>query len=270
MRWMKITILTILTLLAISANADMLSQDSTHTGNRFTTADAAISRALAYTGFDELESYSRSVQVAAEPMTVGEGDPEVLRAEFDDKRLWRVDFQNVTFDSSGGCARDFEIYLDAEQGRLVHIWSCCQSGGCDTVLHADWVCRSPEWQSEHGSPSIEFIGLPDDPPSTSFADGLRKLFGSPHYAKARLIAGLLLVESYSGNEPKTAWVITSSGMPGVSSPHASKPSFGWFRLDAASGMPLGAHREGPRDESVRRWDESELIPVKPRPQPDSD
>ena len=270
MRWIKTTILTILTLVAISANADTLRQDSTETGNRLTTADAAIARALAYTGFDELESYSRSVQVAAEQMTVSESDPEVLRADFDGKQLWKVDFRNVTFDSVGGCARDFEIYLDAEQGRLVQIWSCCQSGGCDTVLHADWVRRSPEWQSENMSPSIEFIGLPDEPTSTSFADALRKLFRSPHYTKAKLIAGLLLIESYAGNEPKTAWVITSSGMPGVPSPHGHKPTFAWFRFDAASGIPLGAHREGPGDESVRRWDESELIPVTPCPKPDSD
>jgi hypothetical protein len=273
MRWINITILTILTILmALTATttADTLRQDSTHTVCRLTTAEAAIARALAYTGFDKLESYSRSVQVVAEQMSVGETDPEVLRAEFDGKQLWRVDFDNVTFDSSGGCARDFEVYLDAERGRLIHIWSCCQSGGCDTVLHADWVCRSPEWQSEHMSPAHEFISLLDEPPATTFADILNRLFWSQHGAKAKLVTGLLVAEAHSDGEPRPAWLVTLSGMPGMPSPHASLPSFQWLRMSAASGKPLDGYLEGPPDDGFRHWDESELIPVTPRPKPDSD
>jgi hypothetical protein len=52
MRWIKVTTLTILTLVTVSANADTLEQETTHTANRFATAEAAIARALAYTGFD--------------------------------------------------------------------------------------------------------------------------------------------------------------------------------------------------------------------------
>ena len=263
-------VLLLLVLIMASSFPTGVAEETTELNSALDSRDGAITRALAYTGFDQLESYSRSVQVAAEQMTVGESDHEVLRAEFDGKQLWRVDFDNVTFDSSGGCARDFEVYLDAERGCLIHIWSCCQSGGCDTVLHADWVRRSPEWQSEHNSPAHEFISLLDEPPATTFADILSRLFWSQHGAKAKLVTGLLVAEAHSDGEPRPAWLVTLSGMPGMPSPHASLPSFQWLRMSAASGKPLDGYLEGPPDDGFRHWDESELIPVKPHPEPDSD
>ncbi len=245
MRWIRITILAILTLVSVSAVADTLNQDSTVAGNRLTTADAAIARALSYTGFDELESYSRSVQVAAELMTVGESDPEVLRAEFDGKQLWRVDFENVSFDSSEGCARDFEVYLDAERGCLVHIWSCSQPGGCDTVINADWVRHSPEWQVENGRPSVEYLGFPPGPLRVRFLHVVRRLLSSAHNAKAVLITGLLVSQFDSPGKNTDVWFVTLSGMPGKPGYRSAYPSFLQLWADANTGAVYGVQEIGP-------------------------
>jgi hypothetical protein len=248
MRWIKITILAILTILfarAVTAEADTLSQDSALTGNRLTTADAAIARALAYTGFDELESYSRSVEVTAEQMTVGEGDPEVLRAEFDGKQLWRVDFRDIAFDFAEGCKRDFEVYLDAEQGRLVHIWSCCQSGGCNTAINADWTRHSPEWQLENRRPSVEYLGLPPGPLRVRFLHVVRRLLSSDHNAKAVLITGLLVSQFDSPGKNTDVWFVTLSGMPGKQGRRGAYPSFLQLWADASTGAVYGVYKRGP-------------------------
>jgi hypothetical protein len=244
MRWIRITILTILTLVSVSAVADTLNQDSTVAGNRLTTADAAIARALSYTGFDELESYSRSVQVAAEPMTVGEGDPEVLRAEFDGRQLWRVDFRDVAFDFASGCTRDFEVYLDAEQGRLVHIWSCCESGGCDTVRHAALTRRSLEDQLESNNPLLTYEGIVPEPPVFSFLDVLREWLPVSNFSQARLIAGILALRSGRGVSEQPTWSIMLSGMQSerpdrrTRSSHVGKPGCALILVDAKIGAML--------------------------------
>jgi hypothetical protein len=251
MRWIKITSLTILTLVAISATADTLDQDSTDTDNRFTTADAAIARALVYTGFDELESYSRSVQVDAELMTVGEGDPEVLRTEFDGKQLWRVDFQDVTLDFAGGCARDFEVYLDAERGRLIHIWSCCQSGGCDTVTNAAFTRRNLEVQLESNNPLLKYEGIVPEPPVFSFLDVLQEWLPVSNFSQARLIAGILILRSGRGVSEQPTWLLTFSGMQGEyesrrsRTSHVGKPSCAQILVDAKIGAFLSLEGIGP-------------------------
>jgi hypothetical protein len=254
MRWINITILTILTILmALTATttADTLRQDSTHTVCRLTTAEAAIARALAYTGFDKLESYSRSVQVVAEQMSVGETDPEVLRAEFDGKQLWRVDFDNVTFDSSGGCARDFEVYLDAEQGRLVHIWSCCQSNGCDTVRNAASAWRSPDVQLESNNPLLKYDGIVPEPPVFSFLDVLREWLPVSNFSQARLITGILILRSGRGVSEQPTWLIMLSGMQGEPpnrrsrTSHVGIPSCALILVDAKTGAMLRLEKTGP-------------------------
>jgi hypothetical protein len=251
MRWIRITSLTIFTLVAISATADTLDQDSTDTDNRLTTADAAIARALAYTGFDELESYSRSVQVVAKQISVGESDPEVLRAEFDGKQLWRVDFHDIAFDFAEGCKRDFEVYLDAEHGRLVHIWSCCRSGGCDTVANAALAWRSPELQLESSNPSLTYEGVDPEPPVFSFLDVLKEYLLVSNFSQARLIAGILILRSGRGVSEQPTWLITLSGMPGeyqsrrTRSSHIGKPIYAQLLVDAKIGALLRLEGTGP-------------------------
>ena len=250
MCWIKVTTLTILTLVTVSANADTLEQETTHTANRFATAEAAIARALAYTGFDELESYSRSVQVAAEQMTVGERDPEVLRAEFDDKQLWKVLFHNVSLDFVGGCVRDVEAYLDAEQGRLIYIKSCCQSASCDTVFNASPASENPEHQLKLWNPFLRYFGLPHNPPSVRFVNVLKDWLIESNFSEANLVAATLVLRSGRGINEQPAWLLTLSGMPvEYQSPrtrtsHVGKPDFARLLVDATIGPFMGLEGTG--------------------------
>jgi hypothetical protein len=228
-----------------------MAQDSTRVALPLANQDAAIARALAYTDFDELESYSRSVQVAAEEMTVGEGDPEVLRAEFGGKQLWRVDFHDIAFDFAEGCKRDFEVYLDAEQGRLVHIWSCCQSNGCDTVRNAASAWRSPDVQLESNNPLLKYDGIVPEPPVFSFLDVLREWLPVSNFSQARLITGILILRSGRGVSEQPTWLIMLSGMQGEPpnrrsrTSHVGIPSCALILVDAKIGAFLSLEGIGP-------------------------
>ena len=269
MRWMKITILTILTLLAISANADMLSQDSTHTGNRLTTADAAIARALAYTGFDQSPSFSRETTKASASLITFRDS--VVPYEYDweaGRAAWSITFEGVILNfpneelRSQEYARDFDVIIDAETGQLLKVISPVrpEKWGVDTD---PWARQTESWGRLN--PNVHLGSLDSLIPVDLFgilsknrAIRFRGTGTSPSVAKGMIIyyvvytsdAPLLLRDK----NPRAVWLVMLKDFKEGATPEKEKsvyPMRGYYYYDAESGEAVGLSTgEGLYPESV--------------------
>jgi hypothetical protein len=209
MRWLIITSLTILTLVAVSATADTLNQDSTDTDNRLTTADAAIARALAYTGFDELETCSRAnAENTARLVTIRDSTTPFLADSIDGQRAWVVTFSDLAV-TGGDFLATFVITIDAQTGRLFKIVRRIP-GFDESYWH---IPSAVDIGLQAINSKGEYLGFPVEDPHIDFLQALKTVAPCRALLAEQLTA--LYVMHPRGGSPRPVWVLS---MLGVSTP----------------------------------------------------
>ena len=212
MRWIKITILTILTISAATLNADTLRQASTETGNRLTTADAAVARALAYTGFDRSSSFSReTVNISTHMVTFKDS---MVPYEYDwetGREAWLITFEDIILDfpderlRTTEYARDFDVIIDAETGQLLRVISPCKD-----QRTSDFLSEVPE-NSVYPNIGVK-VSLPGRLPNTSLNNVLHtnpEVLGTEYTtsaAEAKQIVAYYLNYAWIGHGPRVTLV----------------------------------------------------------------
>ncbi len=180
------------------------------------TAEEAIARALAYSGFSTLRQCS--VDTASVRLVVLDDDQTPwLHNELNGKKLWQVKV-DVTlellvegqrpedtlrrFDEE---SREFTIYLDPETGQILKMTS-------DPGEYPHKPFKPPaevgEWVL--GSWREKFVGFPEKPPKVTFLEALRMVIGDPLAAKE--IQVVYMLWSRFGSEPRPVWSIDLRGL----------------------------------------------------------
>ena len=213
-----------------------------------TSETEAISRALAFTGFDQLDG----VTISAKRLALTENPVPFVGRALVGQEVWQVTLANVRLKLPSAVSsfkdryvRTFTVLLRASTGQLVAIHS--QPDGPARPLRPEPSADSAESQLAGEDETYE--ALPDRLPKVHLLDGLDHVLndgiGSPLVAQE--INAVYVVHSRMGSAPLAVWAITLRGIPPLPARGPAAESVPvWQRdhirnvLDAESGKVLFA------------------------------
>jgi hypothetical protein len=212
----EIGIYLIVLVVVTSSTGRGYDSNSAKTISPLITPQAAVERALAYTGFDNTQELSVSKgNVEAMMTTPDKASVNLMRDKAGSDSLWQVTLKDVQFtllDKSRPFReqqhRDFTVWLDAVTGKLIRIHSKLP----DTV---GCVKRKPFYiEMERlmvGNLSAAYHGYPDSLPGISLFDIMQTVVSEP-FNKKEITAYYIIYSCYEiDNEP--VWIVDIGGMP---------------------------------------------------------
>ncbi len=210
---------------------------------RYITAEAALERAFAYTGFDKVTGFDKAkVDRPEKVRMVDDKTPFIATALINGRDVWRVVFKNVAVgDSNHMVKRDFDVLMDPRTGNLLRIYSVSDEvGSSDTLAELSAADADQDLRDRR----CVFNGLPAGPPPVSFVQAVANCYLSP--AKAKVIRAMYLDYSSSQKRRPNIWVLILRGterpIP-MSSPGGDKVPVRernslWVAVDAIKGYML--------------------------------
>jgi len=147
------------------------------------TAEAAIAKALAYSGFDKADGFDGLKSAKAELVVIENDNTPFMVEKINGKNMWRVSFKNIPVGQGSTIIieRDFEVTLDPETGKLIKIFSISDEvGSADTLPQPS--AEAAELFFEKGG--LDFRGLPDKMCNVTFWESLQRVqIASPSVTK---------------------------------------------------------------------------------------
>ena len=242
------TVLALIVSVAVTRESSQrMSQDSEDTDLkgrlawRLGNARQAIDRGIEYFG-------SSGAVISAKLITLTEDDTPFLSQETIGRPLWKVTAENVRIELPSAdpafadlYERTFDIFLDAQSGKLVKIASRWPEGV--PLMEGEPPVRIAEEQMRR-SGREEYLGFPDSDPTITFLQTLDVILkdgvGSPFLAKQ--IKAHYVVRSFMDHEVGPVWAITLRGIPPIWTAY-ELPSYGrrHFRnlVDPRTGRWIG-------------------------------
>jgi hypothetical protein len=183
-------------------SADLLPKDY-----EVRTAEAAVAKALQYTGFDKGRRFSlKNVTEAAHLITVQDSTNEFLRGQLTNRIVWSITFDEVILDYPDSTlspsdiqSRSFDVLIDPDTGHLLKVTS--QSEDYDRK-----VLSSGPWANidDNLIPWTQVvITTPNTPPTIPLLEIITQLsYKNPSLAK--VITAYCLSYTWTGEQPKPA------------------------------------------------------------------
>jgi hypothetical protein len=219
MRWINVTILTILTLAAVSASADTLDQDSTIAANRLISAEAAKNLAMLYSGLSFHKSPGRDGPVASVNMiTYVDTTTPYIHATVNGRRAWLITLENVVLktvntDSAFAYARPqrIEIVIDSLTGQLLTI----RGQGKKMVKTSDVlpVCSANDAERALEMGREKYVGFASEIPKFSLWEAINGKTPIIMAGAERSNIHLILYQRKQDEQPRVCWLIQLRGLP---------------------------------------------------------
>lgn len=179
-------------------------------------AESAIERAIECTGFDKSRnfSYDSSIGIVELQEAVDTTTP-FLHERINGRPAWFVEFKNIlmnpqkySFDRIRKYPKDFEVYLDAETGQLLRIFSPYIGQDKDRPFDV------PRKEAEKQIGCEKYIGLLDSIPATSFYKAAN---ASRHEIAmlAKEIHAVCISHARGDKVVKPTWMISLFGIPSM-------------------------------------------------------
>jgi hypothetical protein len=177
--------------------------DSTHQISPITTPEQAIARALAYTGFDQLPTYSPQKHSKAEKVVVTDSHAPFAGDWINGHQVWRVIFKKVPIGSGiDSTKRDFQVLLDSTGVQLLDIYSISKKAGSSDTL--------PEPPAKNRFNKAGSNGLARGIPPTTLIQAFQKIPGNP--AQAKVIRVAYNYYMFKTNASPQTWIIILRGV----------------------------------------------------------
>ncbi len=175
----------------------------------------AVTRALEYTGFDELRNFELDKSLnEVQLITVHDSTTPFLSDSINGKTAWAVEFENIVLQANASPIT-FTVILDAETGRLFEIRSKYE--GPPEKRPCEPSAKLAEQQL--GMTIERYLGLPQTPPSVSFLQALDSAFTSPVHAS--LTIARYVIYSSQGRAEQPVWAISLHGLPPIPVKHGT-------------------------------------------------
>jgi len=185
-----------------------------------TTAEEAVERALAYTGFDKLEGLDTKDRWEMARLTIArDSTTPFLSDSINGRTVWQVDVQDVILDLDWAkpdvvlkYPKDVRVTIDSATGRLFEIRLLNSGDEYNPGYTIPADTSEKQIRSLNGE---KFLGFPIDAPGMTFLEVLnvRGLCGSP--LTAGLMVGHYVVHYVFRSDTLPAWTIdTHTLQPG--------------------------------------------------------
>ena len=175
-----------------------------------TTAEEAVERALAYTGFDKLEGLDTKDRWEMARLTIArDSTTPFLSDSIDGHTAWRVTFEGVILDIEEysdevevSHPKDFEVLIDSVTGRLFSVISRYKGKARDFL---------PEVPAEIAEEQLrmsfeEYLCFVPVPPVMTLCEAINgSIFGSAMHSKE--IVALYIEHSYHDSAAIPVWVV---------------------------------------------------------------
>jgi hypothetical protein len=210
---MKIQIIVLIkAILIMNLITNCIAPDSTmsmpNQNNALLSQEEAISRALAYTGFDKINGYQKACVMTSEKVVYSKDNTPFNFTLINGHEVWRVKFQHIPL-SHGifNSFRDFEVLLNPSSGQLLSVYSISDSAGSSDTLPEP----SPDTvEMSLNIRNIIFNALPEQVPTISFYDALQASMESP--TNAKIIKGLFMDQTSPKGHNAQTWIIILRGL----------------------------------------------------------
>jgi len=222
------------------------AQESSQTHDKIeavTTSEAAVERAVAYTGFDKAEGYDPVKSVKAEKVLIENDNTPFVADKINGRMAWKVYFKDIPVGQQSAVIRnrDFEVTLDPETGKLIKIFSVSDDAGSSDTLPQPSADVAERWFTDR---KYVFEKLPDKMCKFTFWEALQKVrIASPSVTK--IIKAYYWDYSDRGGEHPYTWLIILRGIEEpipnagpVKSPDWSI-NFSMVVVEAITGRPQG-------------------------------
>ncbi|MEW5923517.1 MAG: PepSY domain-containing protein [Candidatus Zixiibacteriota bacterium] len=174
------------------------------------TPDKAVSRAIAYTGFDKSKALPLDHIIEKTKLTMVTNDrTPYLHEQINNVPVWEVTFDDINVcdgnSDESKCLRTFDVLIDQATGKLLKIHSI--QVGYDTG-------KSPlptvEYAEKQMQASEVYLGFPDELPEYVFIEALSN---TAYKAKnAGEIIAVYVKETYMDSAPNRIWAIDLRGI----------------------------------------------------------
>lgn len=203
-------------LILLAAGVCLAGGECSSPGESLSTPEAAVERALIYTGFSKTQELSLSNGNAEAMKATMEGAMvNLMKDKMGSDSIWQVTLKDVRFSLLDRGRpfreqqhRDFTVWLDAVTGRLIRIHSKLP----DTV---GCIKRKPYYIDLErrliANRDMDHYGYPDSLPAYSLFDVMQTVVAEPFNKKE--ITVYYVIQSRMKSEPKPVWIIHIGGIP---------------------------------------------------------
>lgn len=175
---------------------------------------AAIGRASAYMGLDKPGADYDGMSTQAEMVNLPDDRTPMVAGEIIHRDIWQVDFHDVAVGRDDSLVihpfwvrRDFTVFIDPLDGRLLSAYSICDSVGSSDTLPQPSASAADEELAARG---ITYAGLPDNLAEVPLLDAFRScVLREPAFAK--VVRALYVDYSINGHARPHRWLIILHG-----------------------------------------------------------
>ena len=182
-----------------------------------TTAEEAVERALAYTGFAKLEGLDTKDRKEMVQLTVvRDSTTPFLSDSIEGRVVWRIEMPGLILDLTAydneeetAHPKNFTILIDSVSGRLTDVQF--SDPGVEAAMFPDAPWQVATRQLKEMTHE-EYVGFPNELPNVTLLEALdRGVLGSPIACK-RGVAQYVLY-TYRGRKSRPVWVVHLHGLP---------------------------------------------------------
>jgi hypothetical protein len=149
---------------------------------------AAIGRASAYMGLDKPGADYDKMSTQAEMVNLPDDKTPMVAGMIRHRDIWQVDFHDVAVGRDDSLVihpfwvrRDFTVLIDPLDGRLLSVYSLCDSVGSSDTLPEPPADAADEYLAGRG---IKYVRLPDSAAKLPLLDAFRScIMRQPAFAK---------------------------------------------------------------------------------------
>ena len=190
--------------------------DSADVQQEIITAENALKRAIAYTGFsrfadNRLDSSNRLVNL----VTIVDTTTPFLSEKINGRTAWIVDFNDIVLDSDNILEeyrsrriKNFRVAIDAETGQLLRVTGIILERNHESIAEPNAKMAEKQLRGDE-----LYHGLPTVLPAIKFFDAINSV---PKYSVlAKEVIGTYILHSGNGTgqKPRAIWCITFRGHP---------------------------------------------------------
>jgi len=244
--WIPRLTLTSLVLMGVAVFGDSTDQaDSVEHTTEFITQQKAVERALEVFGTRTEEGYrATAAEDSTAMVTMRDSTTPFLSTAIDGRTAWRVvlqlsppDTAKQRTNSAARAARDFDVFIDAEDGKLIKIVSRLE--GFDEKA---WHKPTAKAAEDQISRSDQYHGFPNENPGVTLLNLLVSPSSTIYDARMaqEITAFYIMYSSLSGPEPRPVWELYLYGLEtSVSGRYPEQPfyqsDFSRVTVDAMTG-----------------------------------
>jgi len=177
---------------------------------------SAVERALEFTGFDKSRNFSYDSSIGKVELTEAiDTTTPFLYEGINGRLVWLVEFKNIFLNPTNydenkllNKAKDFMVYVDAENGHLLKIFSPYVGPEKNRPYYIPLI----EAEKQIKACNEKYLGFLDSLPNIDFYDAANK-GKMPHPAWAKEIQVVCILHSQGDKIATPTWMISLFGIP---------------------------------------------------------